>query len=223
MPTPKQPTPTGAEPGRQAFVLRVELRDLTPAIWREVWVAPGITLRALHRVIQAAMGWHDAHRHGFAVPGPGRAPRYWDVPLPRRSEPRPARDDLGPAEPAGDDARTRLDQVMAAPGDTLLYLYDFGDEWEHLVTLKRIVTTAEALPLLEAGVLAGPPDDCGGPGGYMHLAEVLRNPRDPEHAELREWVDDTMGPDWVPGELSDAEFQRRAAAVARSRPPAESK
>ena len=40
-----------------ALLLRVELKDFKPAIYREVLVVPNITLRALHAVIQAAMGW----------------------------------------------------------------------------------------------------------------------------------------------------------------------
>lgn len=221
MPAKKPPaaTPAPVAPA-SAWLLRIELRDLEPVIWREVWVDPAITLRRLHGVIQAAMGWENCHLYGFAVPGSGREARFWGVPPERRYEPPEAHDDFEPGEPAKDDARTKLRQVMAAPRDKLLYLYDFGDDCEHLVTLKQIGAIAEPLPFLAAGVFAGPPEDCGGPGGFMHLAEVLSNPRDPEHADLREWADGMKGPDWVPGELSEAAFRRLAAAVAKLRPRA---
>lgn len=218
MPHPKKSTPADPTPGRAAYVLRIELRGLRPTIWREVWVDPTITLRRLHGVIQAAMGWENAHLHGFAIPGTGRASCYWGVPSLRRFEPLDAQGDFGPMEPGNDDALTRLAQVMARPRDKLLYLYDYGDDWEHLITLKKVITTAEPLPLLAAAVFSCPPEDCGGPGGFTHLAEVLSDPRDPEHADLRAWVDEMMGPDWVPGELSDAQFRKRVAAVAKLRP-----
>ena len=51
-----------------ALLLRIELKDFKPAIYREVLVDPEITLRALHTVIQAAMGWENAHLYAFAQP-----------------------------------------------------------------------------------------------------------------------------------------------------------
>ena len=56
-------------PMTTAYLLRIELRELKPAIYREVLIDPGITLRKLHAVIQAAMGWENAHLHAFAQPG----------------------------------------------------------------------------------------------------------------------------------------------------------
>lgn len=211
-------TATDATPGAIAYMLRVELRDLKPAIWRELWVDPQITLRKLHDVIQAAMGWENCHLHGFAVPGTGRAGRYWGVPPLRRFEPREARDGMGFGDEANDDARTRLAQVLQAPKDKLLYLYDYGDDWEHLVTLKKIVTTPEPLPLLAAGAYTCPPEDCGGVPGFLDLVDVLNDPQDPEHAGLREWVDGMTEPGWMPGVLDEAAFRQRADAVARLRP-----
>lgn len=206
--------------GATAYVLRITLRDLRPAIWREVWVAPTITLRKLHHVIQAAMGWDNEHLYGFALPGTGRASRYWGVPPERRWEPPEADDGMGFGDSANSDARAQLGKILAAPQDGLLYLYDFGDDWEHTITLQKIVTTPEPLPRLAAAALACPPENCGGVGGFAHLSDVLRDPRDPGHAELRAWVDDTLGTGWVPGELDAAAFERRAQAVARLRPRA---
>ena len=46
----------------QIATLRIELVDTDPLIWRQVEVPTSITLRALHDVIQAAMGWFDQHQ-----------------------------------------------------------------------------------------------------------------------------------------------------------------
>ena len=203
-----------------AYVLRIELRELTPVIWREVWVAPDITLRKLHGVIQAAMGWHDCHLYGFGVPGRGRAAHFWGVPSLYRFEPRAARDRMDLREPANDDASTALSQVLRAPKDKLLYLYDFGDDWEHLITLQKIVTTPEPLPLLARAAYTCPPESCGGVPGFLNLAQALHDPNHPEHADLRAWVDDAVARDWLPGELDPAAFKAHASAVARLRPRA---
>lgn len=128
-------TAASAAPGTSAYVLRIELRGTKPVVWREVWVDAAVSLRQLHHIIQAAMGWEEAHLHGFAVPGRGRAGRYWGIAPQLRYE--PANSSMGFGEPSQDDTRTRLAQLLRAPRARLIYLYDFGDDWEHLITLKK--------------------------------------------------------------------------------------
>lgn len=216
MATRKQALP--AAPEKRAYLLRIELRDFKPAIWREVWVDPRTTLRKLHAIVQAAMGWEDAHLYGFAIPGRGRASRYWGVPAHQRFEPRQPDDFMGFGDRSKSDARTRLDQVLQATGDKLLYLYDYGDDWEHLITLKKLITTSEPLPLLVRATHGCPPEDCGGVGGFLHLAEVLNDPDDPEHEDMREFIDEIKGPGWQPGPLDPGDFDDLAAAVAGLQP-----
>ncbi|HQQ71076.1 MAG TPA: plasmid pRiA4b ORF-3 family protein [Alicycliphilus sp.] len=215
MATKKIPSPTPPDtPGASAYVLRIELRDVKPAIWREVWVDPAITLRQLHAIIQAAMGWENAHLYGFAIPGSGRAGRFWGVSPQQRFEPRqPAGMDMGFDEPAHDDAGTRLAQVLQAPKDKLLYLYDFGDDWEHVITLKKIITTPEPLPLLADAAETCPPEDCGGVHGFADLVEVLDDPQHPEHAEMSEYYEGLE-----PGPLDQAGLDALTQAVAALRP-----
>ena len=219
MPTKKTATAATPDvPQASAYVLRIELRDLKPAIWREVWVAPDTTLRKLHAIIQAAMGWEDCHLYGFAVPGTGRVGRYWGVEPHLRYEPPAAQDGMGFGDNANDDARVKLFDVLRVPKDKLLYIYDYGDDWEHLITLTKIVATPEPLPRLASAAFICPPEDCGGPQGFANLVDVLSSPHDPEYPEMRGWMDEMMGPDWMPGELDEAALESLVAAVARLRP-----
>jgi hypothetical protein len=43
-------------------------------------------------------------------------------------------------------------------------------------------------PICIAGKRSGPPEDCGGPWGYMELLDVLNDPNDPEYEDRVEWV-----------------------------------
>jgi hypothetical protein len=36
--------------------------------------------------------------------------------------------------------------VLADPGDTLCYLYDFGDSWEHVIRLEAVATARNGNP-----------------------------------------------------------------------------
>jgi Plasmid pRiA4b ORF-3-like protein. len=49
------------------LVLHIALEGIDPPIWRRVEVENTLSFEALHHVIQAAMGWEDAHLHEFKV------------------------------------------------------------------------------------------------------------------------------------------------------------
>ena len=48
-------------------ILRIELEDIEPLIWRRVAVRTSMNLKAVHGVIQAAMGWLDCHLWEFTA------------------------------------------------------------------------------------------------------------------------------------------------------------
>ncbi len=63
-PTPKT---TASDSFNEIATVRIELRDTDPLIWREVEVPTSVTLKVLHDVIQAVMGWFDCHLWEFVV------------------------------------------------------------------------------------------------------------------------------------------------------------
>jgi len=159
-----------------AYQLRIELRDFKPAIYRDVLVDPATLLSKLHKLVQAAMGWEDVHMHGFAVPLKNE--HYYRVQASRRFE-KPSADGWG--ERANNETRFKLQDVMREPKDKLLYLYDFGDDWEHVITLKAVVETEQALPYLLKAQQGCPPEDCGGPPGAQYWASVWYDKTHEEH------------------------------------------
>ena len=71
---------------------------------------------------------------------------------------------------------------------SFVYRYDFGDDWEHEIRVERVIADRTAGIECTGGARACPPEDCGGPHGYMQLIEVLGDPEDYEHAEMKRWV-----------------------------------
>ncbi|MFI6112737.1 plasmid pRiA4b ORF-3 family protein [Kitasatospora sp. NPDC051164] len=160
-----------ALPGDAVLQIRIGLDDVTePEVWRRVQVPAAIRLGRLHHVIQAVMGWDDAHLHSFTA----RGTTY--------GEPDP---ELG----FRDEDTVTLGQLVSAGGH-LDYLYDFGDHWQHTLTCERQLAAEpdDAYPRLLAGHGACPPEDCGGTHGYAHLKDVLADPGHPEYAETMEWA-----------------------------------
>ncbi len=89
-----------------------------------------------------------------------------------------------------DERNVRLNQLLASVGAKIIYAYDFGDGWEHGIVLEKCLPVAPNItcPLCTRGAGACPPEDCGGIGGFYSLLEVIRNPQQPRHKELLEWV-----------------------------------
>ncbi len=198
----------------RGFRIRVDLLHTKPPVWRRIEVPGDILLPRLHDMLQATMGWTDSHLHRFRTGNDRNAAEFltpFDV----------EEGDEGMLE---DDVR--LDQILAADGDRLWYEYDFGDGWEHVLRVEKVLDAPPITPVCVAGRLACPPEDCGGVWGYRELAEWVRNGYDdalvPEvfdtAEEGRMWLPD----DWHPDHFDLNEVNAWiAAAVAEPGPVAE--
>jgi hypothetical protein len=194
----------GPGAGEPVLQLRIELVDSAdPVIWRRVLVPAASTLADLHAVIQAAMGWQNAHLHQFRIAG-------------RRYGPEGADLDLEP------EARVRLDLIIttdpALGTQTVLdYLYDFGDDWDHQVEVEA-VTAADAdsrYPRCTGGHGVCPPEDCGGIPGYQRLRAALTGPPAPEQQELLQWFGLATAADFDPAQFDPHDAEARLAALTR--------
>jgi len=152
----------------QVYRVKIVLQGVDPPIWRRVDIAGDITLRKLHGIVQAAMGWGNAHQHLF-IAGQGE----YGVTYPDFSS------------TISDERRATL-AGMAAEGDRFIYVYDFGDDWNHELAIEKTFAAEPDTyyPRLIAGERACPPEDCGGPPGYARLLTALAKPQNAEHDEL---------------------------------------
>ncbi|MFD4468304.1 plasmid pRiA4b ORF-3 family protein [Rhodococcus sp. NPDC058505] len=193
-----------------AYRLRVELSGVVPAVWRRLVVPSTVTLHELHVAVQVAMGWTDTHLHQWVLPDPSGAVRE------RFSMRESIEDGFGDGDRCDEDVR--LGDVLGAPGDRLIYEYDFGDGWEHSVVLEDIdpAATLDA-PSCLAGERACPPEDCGGVPGYERLVDVLGDVGHPEHHELRAWAGYGFDPESFDVAAADAAVAARDAL--RLHPP----
>ena len=146
-------SPTASSAAFDSFneiaTVRIELRGSSPVIWRQVEVPPSITLKVLHHVIQAAMGWFDWHRWAFTI-----AKRRYGLPM----------DEDWGTEPRADASKVRLREVLKPRRTTIDYLYDCGDCCEHRLTVTNIRAGDPDLfyPRHIAGERNAPPEECGG-------------------------------------------------------------
>ena len=75
----------------------------------------------------------------------------------------------------------------------VIYEYDFGDSWEHLIVFEKVFPFDEEKQLVccVSGSKKCPPEDCGGIPGYYNILDVLKKKRKNEDDnELLEWLGD---------------------------------
>jgi hypothetical protein len=200
----------------EQLILKITLGGSDPKIWRRVEVHSGLTLHDLHFVIQNVFDWTDSHLYHFLVPPGGKltraafrdAVRYHVLP----------HDDFFPGERDNADRADEalIGQIFTPECNQIVYEYDFGDSWEHLIKLEKRTPGGDQdhVPECLAGENAAPFDDMGGIGGYYEWIEALRDPTNEMHEEAVEWLDE----DFDPTHFDLERANRRLAAAFKPAP-----
>jgi hypothetical protein len=161
------------------YEIKIELREVRPAVLRRVQVPGELSLAGLHAVVQVAMGWTDSHLHEFDVDGAryGLPDPDWD------------------AGEVVDEARVTLFRLLGQ-GDRMDYVYDFGDGWTHRLSVEKVLAPEPGVsyPRCVSGRRACPPEDVGGPWGYEEFLAAMADPAHPEHEHYREWLGGPFDP-----------------------------
>jgi len=138
------------------YQLKIALREVSPLIWRRLLVTSTTTIAHLHAIMQTAMGWEDLHLHQFRIHGKA----------------------YGVYRAGGllfddDPSQVHLCDFRLRAGERFLYEYDLGDLWQHDIRLERVwpLAPCKRYPICIDGAGDCPPEDCGGPAGYMTLLD----------------------------------------------------
>jgi yecA family protein len=169
---PKKSVKTIPQEG-QSYQLEISLAFTDPVIWRRIEVPSSLTLEELHTVIQMAMGWQNLHLHSFRGGmisyGPQLADDYMDTAI-------------------RDESCYLLSDLEKEFLQGVVYTYDFGDNWEHVILLEKVNPENEAnpLPCVLEGAGACPPEDIGGAPMYEEFLKFLLGAGD---SDLKEYFD----------------------------------
>lgn len=164
------------------FHLYVKLDEAPRKIYRRLTVPSNLRLGHLAHIIMEAMGWENAHLFMFSKGGVNYEPvTDDDFDL-----------DDGVFARTEDDMAFSVGDVLKEKSDTMTFVYDFGDNWEHTVRLSSVEEPAEGqaqVPItLDSGKGECPPEDCGGVYGYAELLNLLTKKRKTsEEKEFLEW------------------------------------
>jgi yecA family protein len=164
------------------YQLKISLKGSRPPIWRRIQVPGSVTLAELHDIIQISMGWFDSHLHQFDI----KSSLYG-----------PATDEDWAMERINDEVKYTLNSLSEEVQPHFEYMYDFGDDWQHRITVEKILTPEEGrpYPVLLKGKRACPPEDIGGIWGYQEFLEAYTDPDHDDHEAMVEWAGQDFLPD----------------------------
>ena len=167
---------------KSIYQLKISLAGSRPLIWRRFLVSNDITFKKLHSIIQVVMGWYDYHLYEFIIDrtsiiDPETIAESFD-------------------EDAHDSETTKISEFIKYEKQKILYIYDFGDGWEHNIIVEKILSDNTKLkhPMCLDGKLSCPPEDCGGLGGYYDLLKAIQDKNHPEHKDMLEWIGEEFDP-----------------------------
>lgn len=152
------------------YRLRIQLRGISPPIWRRLLIPVNSTILDLHQAIQAIMGWEDIHLNRFTI----RGQRYG---VPREG---------GMSFSTRPD-RLRLIDFGFCEHDRFVYEYDFYSGWIHDIRIEKVFDSASSsLPRCIAGVGACPPEESGPADHFMQQLD--------EHSifDTLDWIHESL-------------------------------
>jgi hypothetical protein len=180
--------------------LKIKLLGVTkPPVWRRLQLRADTRLDQLHEILQAALGWENYHMHAFSF-----GDEEFGIPDP----------ELG----FSDERQVTLGELTDI-GARFRYTYDFGDDWQHEITVEDLLDADPDThyPTLVAAKGACPPKDCGGPWGYANLRQILANPNHDEHQDMLEWLGLDNASDFDPATVATKTIDHELALSGASR------
>lgn len=171
----------------RALELEVSLELYTPCK-RRIIVPDNLNFYQFHTVLQECFGWRDCHLHQFVIdvdadgyPVNVIRPDWKEKTIPDVTE---------------QNSTEVIVRDVFASHRQIVYEYDFGDYWLHTTALFRVIEDCkEPYPQCILAVGDAPMEDCGGPDGFEHVTNVLKDAAHPEHREIAAWVRSTW---WQP-------------------------
>ncbi|CAN5906795.1 hypothetical protein BH11BAC7_BH11BAC7_22270 [soil metagenome] len=162
------------------FQFKITLQNSDPKIWRRFQVKDSISFYELHLVIQNVMGWTNSHLYQF-------------IHNKNQFIGNPEMNDWAEMTDAGE---INLSEIFTKAKMKMRYEYDFGDGWNHELTLEKIVEAdkKQTYPFCLKGENNCPPEDCGGIWGFYEKLEILADKKHPDYEDMLDWIGDEYDP-----------------------------
>lgn len=163
----------------KAYQFKIAIKNSKPPIWRRCIVPAGITFSELSEIFVDVMGWNGCHLSKF---------EFKNLRLIILDNCREFIDFNSYMYDYLESSETIIDEFVE-DNSWFTYTYDFGDEWQHRVTVEKVIENYEYnYPLVIKYKGDCPIEDCGGILGYYHILNIINDKNHPEYDEYMEFL-----------------------------------
>lgn len=222
----------------KSYIIKIELEESNPLIWRRVIMPAGATYKRLHDIIQNVTNFQSGYPYGgyhlyeFELLEENKIvtdneEAYLEhqhykknkAMYEERLKTMPPemlefeknyqeRLKIQVRKPTG----LKIDDYLEKCKE-IRYNYDFGDDWYFIIRLEEIVDDYYfGYPTLLDGAETAPPEDVGGIYGFYEFMEAYKDKKHPEHKETKTWAE-SLGfreydPDWINERLKGISYKK---------------
>ncbi|TCK93147.1 pRiA4b ORF-3-like protein [Natranaerovirga hydrolytica] len=196
----------------KSYIIKIELKNSDPLIWRRVIMPAGATFNMLHDVIQTVTNFQsgypvgDYHLYEFdlkdiRVTNDDEAYQEHLHFMKNENIYKERLKKMSPEHAKFEKThQERLEIVVRKPKGIkiddylekykdIIYNYDFGDDWRLIIKLEDIVDDYYfGYPTLLDGAETAPPEDVGGLHGFYEFLKVYYDETHPYHDEIKGWA-----------------------------------
>jgi len=151
-------------------------------VCRRVITPVDITFKQLHMILQAVFEWKSYHMYDFNIVD--KCGKCVLNVISEDEEVFEARQDCQMAL----DSEVNLSDY-AKQEYKIAYCYDYGDNWEHEITIRGINTDYDKnYPVCLMGEGNAPPEDVGGISGYKEFLKIMADPNHVDYKMMQTWA-----------------------------------
>lgn len=220
----------------KSYIVKIELIDSDPLIWRRVILPAGATFNRLHDTIQNVTnfksGYPNEAYHLFEFDlgdliVTNNQEAYLEHQHYKKNKEMykerlktmaeeflefeiayQERVKIGVRNPT----TIKIDKYLEKNKE-LKYNYDFGDGWELIVKLEDIVKDYYfGFPTLLDGAETAPPEDVGGIYGFYEFLKIYKDNEHPEHDDIKTWAESSYfreyDPDFINSMLKTIKYKK---------------
>ncbi|MGD7024765.1 plasmid pRiA4b ORF-3 family protein [Rossellomorea vietnamensis] len=213
----------------RAYILRIELEESNPLIWRRVIIPAGATYNRLHDVIQRVTNFQSGypyesyHLFEFDLTEDQKLvtdneEAYLEHKHFKKNKTM-FEERLKSMKPEMQEFekryQERLEIEVRKPTSLKIdeylekykeirYVYDFGDNWRFTVKLEEVVDDYYfGYPTLLDGAETAPPEDVGGMHGFYEFLEAYHDENHPEHKNMKAWAESLYFREYDPAFINE--------------------
>lgn len=168
----------------QYYLIKVQLKEIEPTIWRRFVVDKNISLDVFEQAMRLGFGWYGSYLGVFESHGVYYVNRTHNRQNLRKEKIN---------QPTRNCRDFHLDDILNTNNPSIDYIYDFNkDKWEHFILLENENYQSDPTPY-SVHCIDGenncPIENIGGVKNYQDFLQVIQNPQHPDFNQAYKWLD----------------------------------